>query len=157
MAVSLFGCGALGRAPKGNLVYCSYACNGSAGLGRDYCELVADPGATPKVVVALDLGNLFNDPEIREEFPVDESVVDSVQAYLAASKVYRLNGYRLEEPISGGHSYRIHMEYSSGDKINAFWYGSRVKDQAITVYNWLEHFFSPWRSRLRSSGLFPAP
>ncbi len=28
-------------APKGKLIYCSYARNGHAGQGKDYCELIA--------------------------------------------------------------------------------------------------------------------
>ena len=74
-------CGA--QAPAGKLTYCSYSNAGAAGLGKDYCELIADIGQTPKVVVALNLDNRFGTPEIHAEYPVDQAVVDSLQAKLA--------------------------------------------------------------------------
>lgn len=146
MSVALLGCSFWKPVPKGDLIYCSYAKNGAAGLGKDYCELIADPGSDPTVVVVLDEGNRFGDPVIRRTFPVDRSVVDSLQQILSEKKVYKLNGYRVEEPISGGHSYRFYMEYSSGDKVDAFWYGSKIKDQAWDAYNTIERFFEPWRN-----------
>ena len=145
--MGMLGCGFLTPAPKGDLTYCSYACRGAAGLGSDYCELIADPDSVPKIVVVLNEGNRFDDPVIRRSYPVDREVVDSLARLLAENKVYQLNGYHLEEPICGGHSYRIYQEYSSGEKVNAFWYGSGVKDKAIAAYNLIAHFFSPWRSR----------
>ena len=147
MALGLLGCGLLSHKPKGDLIYCSYSCRGAAGLGSDYCELIADVGTTPKVVVVLDEDNRFGNPVIKREFQVDKSVVDSLAKILLDIKAYTLNGYHLEEPICGGHSYRIHMEYSSGDKVNAFWYGHKVKDKAIIAYNQIEHFFTPWRTQ----------
>ena len=147
MAVGLFSCGFLTPPPKGDLVYCSYACRGAAGLGSNYCELIADPDSVPKVVVVMDEGNRFGDPEIHCTYPVDKSVVDSLSKLLSDNKVYQLNGYHLDEAICGGHSYRIYQEYSSGDKVNAFWYGHGVKDSAIAAYNLIEHFFAPWCKR----------
>ena len=39
----------------------------------------------------------------------------------------------------------------SGEKVDARWYGSHVKDSAISAYNMIEHFFAPWREQaLRS-------
>ena len=146
MVMGLLGCCLMQAKPKGDLVYCSYACHGAAGLGSDYCELIADVPDSAKVVVVLDEGNRFGNPVIRREFPVEKSVVDSLAQILQEEKVYRLNGYRLEEPICGGHSYRIHMEYSSGDKVTAYWYGHKVKDKAIIAYNIIERFFAPWRA-----------
>lgn len=150
MASGLFGCGFLAPAPKGDLVYCSYSKSGSAGLGKDYCELIADVDSVPKVVVALHIGNRFNDPEIRAEFPVEKAVVDSLCKLLADNKVYRLNGYSLEEPITGGYAYRIYMEYASGEKVNARWYGNNVKDKALAAYWMIERFFEPWRQQART-------
>lgn len=152
IAMGLLGCGFLTPAPKGDLIYCSYACRGAAGLGSDYCELIADPDSTPKIVVVLNEGNRFDDPVIRRTYPVEKDVVDSLSGLLAAHKVYKLNGYHLEEPITGGHSYRIYQEYSSGDKINAFWYGHGVKNEAIAAYNLIAHFFSPWYKRAEQEG-----
>lgn len=144
MATGIISCGFMAPKPKGDLTYCSYAQRGAAGLGSDYCELIADAEGGPKVVVVMDEGNRFGDPEIRREYPVGKEVVDSLAKILEDAKVYKLNGYRLEEPICGGHSNRIYMEYSSGDKVNAFWYGHGVKDEAIRAYNLIAHFFKPW-------------
>jgi len=147
MAIGLFGAACSARVPQGKLTYCSYAESGSAGLGKDYCELIADPGTTPKVVVALKLGNRFGEPEIRAEYPVGQEVVDSLQAMLAAAKVYKLDGYRLDEPISGGYAYRIYQEYDSGQKVDARWYGHHVKNEALSAYSMIERFFTPWREK----------
>ena len=120
--------------PKGKLVYCSYSCTGVAGLGKDYCELIADPG------------------EIRAEYTVDAAVVDSMQTKLSEMKVYRLNGYDHEEDMTGGHIYRIYQEYDSGDKVNARWYGHDIKEDARAAYAAIERFFEPWRKRAREEG-----
>lgn len=147
MALSILNCGFFPHKPKGDLIYCSYSCRGAAGLGSDWCELIADPDGTPKVKVVLDADNRFGDPVIRREYPVERSVVDSLAQLLADARVYRLNGYHVEEPICGGHSYRIHMEYASGDQVTAFWYGSHIKESAWSAYHLIERFFSPWYSR----------
>lgn len=145
MALSFLGITGACKAPEGALIYCSYASSGSAGLGKEYCELIADPGTQPKVVVAMRIGNRFGDPEIREEFPVDSAAVERLQAALAELKVHRLDGYHVEEPITGGYAHRIHIEYASGEKITADWYGHSIKDSAIAAYNRIERFFAPWR------------
>jgi len=148
MAIGLFGIAACqAKAPKGKLIYCSYSSSGSAGLGKEYCELIADPGREPKVVVVLREGNRFGDPEIHEEYPVSPEEIQALQDWLAANKVYKLDGYRLDEAISGGYAHRIYMEYDSGDKVDARWYGSKIKDLAIKSYNHIEFFFKPWRER----------
>ena len=143
--MGIFSCGV--QQPRGELVYCSYACAGAAGLGKDYCELIADEGSEPKVVVVLDEGNRFGDPVIHEEYPVERSVVVSLQELLATIKFYKLDGYNLEEPITGGHSYRLHAEYSSGEKLNAYWYGNGVKDKVLDAYFRISAFFNPWREK----------
>ena len=141
-------CGAQ-KAPEGQLLYCSYSRTGMAGLGKDYCELIADKDSIPKVVVALRIGNRFGEPEIHAEYPVDNEVVESLRAGLAERKVYELNGYALEEAMTGGHSYRIYQEYDSGEKINAYWYGHEVKQEAWAAYSYIESFFAPWRKKAR--------
>ncbi len=147
MLSALLGCASAKPAPKGQLVYCSYACTGAAGLGKDYCELIADVDSVPKVIVVLGEGNRFEDPVIRGEYPVTREVVDSLCKALEERKVYKLAGYSLNEPITGGHSYRIYMEYSSGQKVNAFWYGHGVKKEALSAYHFIESFFAPWREQ----------
>lgn len=150
MAIGLVGaaCGAQ-EAPQGGLIYCSYSCTGAAGLGKDFCELVADPGATPKVVVALKVGNRFGEPEIHEEYPVDPEVVEALRAGLAERRVYLLNGYALEEDKNGGYTYRIYQEYDSGEKVNAYWTGLDAKQEAWGAYWFIEKFFAPWREKAR--------
>ena len=152
MTAGLLSCGFSAPKPKGNLIYCSYAQRGAAGLGSDYCELIADQDSIPRIVVVLNEGNRFEDPVIRREYAVEKETVDSLSAILLDAKVYKLDGYRLEEPIAGGHSYRIYMEYSSGDKVNAFWYGHNVKDEALAAYNLIKRFFSPWQERAVRDG-----
>ena len=145
--IAVFSSCAAAKGPKGKLIYCSYAAAGAGGIGTDYCELVADPGITPKVVVVLDANCHFAD-ERRSEYEVDASVADSLQRRLAEIKVWELDGYDLEEPITGGHAYRIHVEYDSGEKISARWYGHGVKKEVIGAYGMIELFFGPWRDRL---------
>lgn len=150
MFSGLFGCALASPPPKGALIYCSYSRTGAAGLGKDYCELITDTDSVPKVVVALNVGNRFEDPEIHATFEVDSAVVDSLRQKLHDAKVHELAGYSLEESITGGHSYRIYMEYASGEKINARWYGSKVKDSAVRAYNLIENYFRPWREKAES-------
>ena len=156
MAVSLFSCGLPARKPEGDLIYCSCRRAGAAGLGTDYCELIADKDSIPKVVIVMDKDNRFGDPVVKRTYEVDGSVVDSLARILAEIKAYKLSGYHLEEPITGGHSYRIYMEYSSGEKINADWYGNHVKDEAILAYNTIHRFFSPWCEKARKEGKIEA-
>ena len=143
------------QAPKGKLTYCSYSCTGAAGLGKDYCELIADPGKTPKVVVVLDFGNRFGNPVINAEYAVGQDVVDSMQAMLESAKVYELNGYSVEEHMAGGHTYRIYQEYDSGEKINARWYGHNIKQEAWSAYHMIANFFKPWVSQARADNDLP--
>ena len=158
MAIGLFGLTACqAKAPKGKLIYCSYAASGSAGLGKEYCELIADPGTEPKVVVVMREGNRFGDPEIHVEYPVSPEQVQALQDWLADNKVYKLDGYNYEEPITGGYAHRIYMEYDSGDKVDARWYGSKIKNQAITAYNHIEWFFKPWRERAEKENPMGGP
>ena len=148
MAIGLFGMGCQAKAPKGKLTYCSYTCFETASVSKSYCELIAEPGAEPKISVVLREGNRFGDPEIRAEYPVTAEDVQALQDWLAANKVYKLNGYDVNEPISGGSSYRIDMRYGPGEEIMARWYGNKIKRQAIDAYNYLYFgFFAPWRDR----------
>lgn len=147
LAVSWSSCFA--QAPKGKLTYCSCSRSGAAGLGKDYFELVSNPGQSPKVVVVLNFGNRFGDPVINAEYTVDQSVVDSLQQMLSEAKVYELNGYSVEEHMTGGTTYRIYQEYDSGEKINAHWYGHHIKSEAWDAYYMIEGFFKTWREQAR--------
>lgn len=148
MAIGLFGMGCQAKAPKGKLTYCSYTCFETASMSKNYCELIAEPGAEPRVSVVLREGNRFGDPEIRAEYPVTAEEMQPLVDWLAANKVYKLNGYNHNnEPISGGSSERIEMRYDSGEQVVARWYGNKIKRQAIDAYNYLYSFFAPWRDR----------
>ena len=145
MAVGLSGLACQAKAPKGKLIYCSYARTGMAGLGKDYCELIADPDTEPKVNVVLNEGNRFGDREIRAELPASAEDVRALQDWLDKNKVYKLAGYRVDESMSGGHAYRIHMEYDSGEKVSAYWYGHDIKEEALAAYAYISSYFEPWR------------
>lgn len=150
MLSALLGCFSMKSAPKGRLVYCSIASTGSAGLGKDYCELVADADSAPRVIVVLGEGNRFEDPVIRGEYPVTQEVAESLRKELEARKVYKLAGYHVEEPITGGRAYRIYMEYDSGEKVEARWYGHDIRREALSAYHFIESFFEPWRDQART-------
>lgn len=144
MAFCLFSCGSRAQKPQGELTFCRYVCSGAAGLGTDYCTLVAEPDSVPKVVVVLNDDNRFDDPVIQRSYPVEKSVVDSLQQLLESAEIYKLDGYYLEEAITGGHSYSFRFKYSSGDEVSASWYGHGVKEEVLVAYNSIEKFFSPW-------------
>lgn len=152
MSLGIISLGLMAQKPKGELTYCSYCCSGAAGLGTDYCKLIADVAGEEKVVVVLNDGNRFGDPVINFSYPVDRTVVDSLGRMLMQEKVYKLNGYNMNEAICGGHSYSFNMEYSSGDKVSVYWYGHNVKERAIAAYHMIERFFSPWREQAVKDG-----
>ena len=137
------GCMGAAQPPQGRLTYCSCAKTGAAGLGKDYCELIADEGTTPRIVVVKNYGCRFMECT-QAEFVVDEATVERLQKLLEEHKVYKLDGYKVEEPITGGHAYRIYQEYSGGDTVNASWYGIKIKTEAYEAYNLIAYFFQPW-------------
>ena len=112
------GCGTAPRAPKGNVIYCSYAATGVAGLGKNYCELIADPGTDPKVRVVLDEDCHFAERR-SAEYKAKARDVQAIQKTLSEIKVQKLDGYFVEEAMTGGTIYRIHVEYDTGEKITA--------------------------------------
>ena len=146
-ALCLTGLNVNAQAPKGTLIYCSFSKTGAAGLGREYCELIADKDSIPKVVVVMNEGNRFGTPEIHKEYTVTQEEVASLQAKLASQEVYKLDGYKVEERMPGGTTYRIYMEYDSGRKVNASWYGHNIKAVALSAYGMIRSFFDPWRQR----------
>ena len=129
------------KAPEGRLTYCSFSDTRTAGLGKDYCELIADEGTAAKVRVCI---NVHTPDEKKQEFPVDQQTVDELQQLLASLKVWQLNGYSHDEMMTGGSTYRIYMEYGKGEKYNAFWYSHHVLPEAQTAYNTIVRFFGKW-------------
>ncbi|MBR4809985.1 MAG: hypothetical protein IK031_06875 [Bacteroidales bacterium] len=151
MAMALFGTAAAQTAPAGRLIYCSYSETGVAGLGKSYCELIADPGSGPEVHVVLD-HDCFYAEERSSTTKVGTDVVEKLQQALADARVYELNGYYVDEDMTGGTIYRIYMEYDSGDKVNARWYGHGIKPEAWAAYHLILNYFEPWRSKLEAAG-----
>lgn len=137
------------KAPEGRLIYCSYACSRPAGLGKDYCELIADIGTSPQVVVSLYNNNRFKE-KVQRTFEVTEQDVEQLQQLLTKLKVYELDGYKHDEKLDGGATYRIYQEYASGEKINAVWSGHKIKPEAKAAYYRIELFFEPWRSKVET-------
>lgn len=134
------------EAPKAadTVIYCSYASSGSAGLGKEYCEFIADPGTEPKVVVNDRIGNRFGDPEIHKEYPISEDKIAELEAIVSDRKVKKLDGYDYEEPITGGYAHRVHIEYASGQSVTFRFYGHNVKQLAYDTFRQIELFFYPW-------------
>lgn len=134
-------------APKGKLIYCSYACERHAGQGKSYCELIADVGTTPQIVVSL-YNDCFYREAVKKTFDVTDQDVEKLQMLLAKLKVYQLNGYKHDEALDGGATYRIYQEYATGEKINAVWSGHKIKPEAKAAYYRIEQFFEPWRQQV---------
>ncbi len=148
MAFLFSSCGGGSAQPKGKLIYCSYSETRAGGLGKSYCELIADPGTQPKVVVRLDQNCRLEDVLPKNgDFPVEPSVVEQLQELLDSHKVYRLDGYHYDEVLDGGYAHRIHLEYDSGEKITADWCGHKIKEEALAAYWLIEGFFAPWREQ----------
>ena len=128
------------EAPKGKLIYCSYACDRHAGQGKDYCELIADVGKQPQVVVSL-YNNCHWRDAVKKTFDVKEQDVERMQQLLAELQVYKLNGYKHDEVLEGGATYRIYQE-------NAVWNGHDIKPEALAAYNAIKNFFAQWREKV---------
>jgi hypothetical protein len=45
------------------------------------------------------------------------------------------------------------MEYSSGEKVDARWYGHGVKKEALSAYRFIERFFEPWVEQARTDAV----
>ncbi len=135
------------EAPKGKLIYCSYACDRHAGLGKSYCELIADIGKRPQVVVSL-YNNCHYRDAVNKTFDVKEQDVEQMQQLLVDLKVYQLDGYQHDEQLEGGAAYRIYQEYASGTHINVVWSGHDIKPEALAAYAAIEQFFAPWREQV---------
>ena len=138
-------CGSPARSStQDTLIYCSFAATHHGGLGKDYCELIADPDTTPKVVVRMNLRNDLAPGEHTGDFKVSAAVVQDLQKQLEEGKVAELDGYNHDEQMMGGTSYRIHIEYASGKKVTASWVGHNIKPEAWAAYSLIEKFFQPW-------------
>lgn len=135
----------LGMAQNGSeekLIYCSCAENHYGlpvgEISKIYYELIADEGTEPQVVYAIVRGA---GPE-KKKYVATAEDVSELQKILADMKVDDLNGYKVDERMTGGTSYRIYMEYSSGKKINATWFTHNPRQEAVIAYNTILRFLS---------------
>ena len=48
---------------------------------------------------------------------------------------FELDGYHVEERMTGGRSYRIYMEFSGGEKLNATWFTHSPRALAEEAYS----------------------
>ncbi|MBQ7686958.1 MAG: hypothetical protein IJT28_06985 [Bacteroidaceae bacterium] len=130
----VFVAGMAQTTPKSQLIYCSCAETpyGIPDKGKDYYELIADVGKTPKVVKCTDAGTGL---ETKKEYAVSADDVKRMQQLLQDLDVGKLNGYNQDDGMTGGHSYRVYMEYADGQKINATWYTHDPNELAVTTYN----------------------
>lgn len=140
------------EAPKGKLIYCSYSKNGHAGLGKSYCELIADEGKEPQIVVSLYNDCHFRDA-VKKTFTVTAAEVEKMRQLLEKGEVYKLDGYNHDEQLEGGATYRIYQEYlfeGTVIKVNATWSGHEIKPEAMSAYAMIENFFDPWREQVET-------
>ena len=120
--------------PEGRMTYCSCAYTNyglpEGEIRHSYYELIADEGAEPKVIYCEDRGG---EPK-KTEFRATEQDVKELSSILRDKSVFKLNGYNVDERMTGGTSYRIHMEFSSGEKLNATWFTHNPKALASEAY-----------------------
>lgn len=121
--------------PEGKMVYCScaYTHHGLpvGTLQRSYYELIADEGKAPKVVYFESRGS--NDDK-KTEYRATQKDVTQLSNILRDLKIFKINGYQADEQMMGGTTYRIHMEFSSGEKLHASWCTSHPDGLASEAY-----------------------
>ena len=124
------------------LLYCSCAyTNYGLPVGEiyySYYELVADRGQKPQVVYCE---NRHMGPE-KKSYPVTEKDVTELYNILQELKVDSLDGYMVSEDMTGGTSYRIHVEYADGRKVSASWFTHSPKNEAVVAYETILRFLS---------------
>lgn len=122
------------EAPKGKMIYCSCAYTNyglpAGEIQYSYYELIADEGTAPKVVYCEDRGD-----SKKTEFSATEKDVTELRNILHEMNIYEIDGYNVSEQMTGGTSYRIHVEYASGEKLSASWFTHTPKPLALGAYN----------------------
>lgn len=120
--------------PEGRMIYCSCAYTNyglpAGNIRHSYYELIADEGAEPKVVYCEERDG---DPK-KTEYRATEEDVSELTNILRERDVFELNGYNVDEQMTGGTSYRIYMEFSTGEKLNAAWYAEKPLALATETY-----------------------
>lgn len=120
--------------PEGRMIYCSCAYTNyglpAGNIRHSYYELIADEGVEPKVVYCEERDG---DP-MKTEYRATEEDVRELTSILREKDVFELNGYNVDEQMTGGTSYRIYMEFSTGEKLNATWYVEKPLALATETY-----------------------
>lgn len=120
--------------PEGRMTYCSctYTNNGLpvGEIQHCYYELVADEGTKPKVIYCEDRGS----DKKKKEYPATEQDISELTNLLKEINAFELDGYHVEERMTGGRSYRIYMEFSGGEKLNATWFTHSPRALAEEAY-----------------------
>ena len=124
------------------LIYCSCAYNNHGlpvgEISHSYYELIADKGKKPYVVYCEERGG---DPE-KKKYPVKEKDVTALYDILQNLKIEDLDGYNVSEDMTGGTSYRIHVEYADGRKVTASWFTHAPMGEAVKAYQTILRFLS---------------
>lgn len=124
------------------LLYCSCAyTNYGLPVGEIrhcYYELIADNGKKPCVVYCEDRGG---EPD-KKTYPLTEKDVTELYNMLQDLKVDSLDGYNVSEDMTGGTSYRIHVEYADGRMVTANWFTHHPRGEAVVAYEAILRFLS---------------
>ena len=123
------------RIPDGDMIYCScsarYHGMPAGEVHHDFYELITDKDKAPKVVHGVDRG----DGAEKTEYAATAEDVAKLHKMLSDLEVIKLKDYQVEERLLGGVTYRVYMEFSSGEKLNSFWFTERPNPLARKVFN----------------------
>ena len=64
--------------------------------------------------------------------------------------MYILDGHSAHEDMTGGTTYRVHVEFDSGQFITFSWYSHNVKAEAVDAYDAVAAFFSDFLARQKT-------
>lgn len=131
------------RPPKGNLIYCSYSKTRVAGQGKDYCEIINENGNCT-VNVVMNENSEFSKP-FKGRYEASEADINRLHDIIMKEKIYELDGYRRNSHMTGGATFRIYMEFDSGEWIETKWYTDKPSKKAVEAYDTIYSFFSTWR------------
>jgi len=124
------------------LLYCSCAYTNYGlpvgEISHSFYELIADKGKKPCVVYCEERGE---GPE-KKQYPVTEKDVTALYNILQELNVQDLDGYNVDEQMTGGTSYRIHIEFADGKEVTAFWFTHAPKGEAVNAYHTILRFLS---------------
>jgi len=99
-------------------------------IQHSYYELIADEGTAPKVIYCENRGE-----SQKTEFSATEKDVTELSNILRDMNIFKIDGYSVSEQMTGGTSYRIHMEFSSGEKLTASWFTHKPSALASGAYS----------------------